>query len=92
MAPRPGDDGARRGRSGGKAELLHAVYERITVAGPTITSARLTPSADAPGPTAASLQMTGEVSREGGPPYLAGATAPEMSTTIATLITTASRE
>lgn len=32
-----------------KAELLHAVYERITVAGPTITSARLTPSAYAHG-------------------------------------------
>jgi hypothetical protein len=32
-----------------KAELLHAIYERITVAGPTIASARLTPSAYAHG-------------------------------------------
>jgi len=32
-----------------KAELLHAIYERITVAGPMITSARLTPSAYAHG-------------------------------------------
>jgi hypothetical protein len=28
-----------------KADLMHAIYERITVAGPIITSARLTPSA-----------------------------------------------
>jgi len=32
-----------------KAELLHEIFERITVAGPMITSARLTPSAYAHG-------------------------------------------
>ena len=28
-----------------KADLLHAIYERIVVAGPTFVSARLTPAA-----------------------------------------------
>ena len=32
-----------------KAELLHAIYERIVVAGPTFVSARLTPAAYAHG-------------------------------------------
>jgi DNA invertase Pin-like site-specific DNA recombinase len=32
-----------------KADLLHAIYERITVAGPLITSVRLTPAANAHG-------------------------------------------
>ena len=32
-----------------KAELLHAIYERIVVAGPRIVSARLTPTAYAHG-------------------------------------------
>jgi hypothetical protein len=32
-----------------KADLLHAIYERITVAGPSIVSVRLTPSAYAHG-------------------------------------------
>jgi hypothetical protein len=32
-----------------KADLLHAIYARITVAGPSIVSARLTPSAEAHG-------------------------------------------
>ncbi len=32
-----------------RADLVHAIYERITVAGPTIISARLTPAANAHG-------------------------------------------
>jgi hypothetical protein len=32
-----------------RADLLHAIYERITVAGPLITSVRLTPAANAHG-------------------------------------------
>ena len=32
-----------------KADLIHAIYERIIVAGPTIVSARLTPAAYAHG-------------------------------------------
>ena len=32
-----------------KADLLHAIYERIVVAGPTLVSARLTPAAYAHG-------------------------------------------
>jgi hypothetical protein len=36
-----------------KAELLHAIYDRIVVAGPTIVSVRLTPAAQAHGLTLA---------------------------------------
>lgn len=32
-----------------KADLLHVIYERITVAGPSIVAARLTPAAHAHG-------------------------------------------